>query len=162
MKSDLMATIVPGTLLLALAAFGGCVIPAASSGGGGYPANNGGGYPASSGGGYSSAAAPAPGESGPPPSSTAASAPAGPQVVSVTLHNDCPNTVKLFLGDKPKFGSGTNTSLGSNTTTSYQMKAGDMIWITDDSENGVSSTSIGGGSSQSIRIMPSCTGFGPY
>ena len=155
MKSDLMATIVPGTLLLAFAAFGGCVIPAASSGGGGYPANNGGGY----------ASAPASSsESAPPPgsASSASSEPAAPQVVSVSLHNDCPNTVKLFLGEKPKFGSGTNTSLGSNTTTSYQMKPGDMIWITDDSENGVSSTSIGGGGTfQSIRIMPSCTGFGP-
>ncbi|MBV8760846.1 MAG: hypothetical protein JO257_26365 [Deltaproteobacteria bacterium] len=156
MKSDLMATIVPGTVLLAFAAFGGCVIPAASSGGGGYPSNGGGG-------GYSSAPASS-SESAPPPgsSSSASSAPAGPQVVSVTLHNDCPNTVKLFLGEKPKFGSGTNTSLGSNTTTSYQMKPGDMIWITDDSENGLSSTSIGGGGTfQSIRIMPSCTGFGP-
>jgi len=156
MKSDLMATIVPGTLLLAFAAFGGCVIPAASSGGGGYPSNSGGG-------GYASAPASS-GESAPPPgtSSSASSAPAAPQVVSVSLHNDCPNTVKLFLGEKPKFGSGTNTSLGSNTTTSYQMKPGDMIWITDDSENGVSSTSIGGGGTfQSIRIMPSCTGFGP-
>ena len=155
MKSDLMATILPGTFLLAFTAFGGCVIPAASSGGGGYPANNGGG-------GYASA--PASGnESAPPPgsSSSSSSAPAAPQVISVSLHNDCPNTVKLFLGEKPKFGSGTNTSLGSNTTTSYQMKPGDMIWITDDSENGLSSTSIGGGSSQSIRIMPSCTGFGP-
>lgn len=157
MKSDLMATILPGTVLMAFAAFGGCVIPAASSGngGGGYPANNGGG-------GYSSA--PSSSESAPPPGSTASasSAPAGPQVVSVTLHNDCPNTVKLFLGEKPKFGSGTNTSLGSNTTTSYQMKPGDMIWITDESENGLSSTSIGGsGGSQSIRIMASCTGFGP-
>ncbi len=153
MKSDLMATILPGTFLLAFAAFGGCVIPAASSGGGGYPANSGGGY----------ASAPAASsESAPPPGTSAAAAPAGPQVVSVTLHNDCPNTVKLFLGEKPKFGSGTNTSLGSNTTTSYQMKPGDMIWITDDSENGLSSTSIGGGgTSQSIRIMPSCTGFGP-
>lgn len=151
-----MATIVPGTLLLAFAAFGGCVIPAASSGGGGYPSNSGGG-------GYASAPASS-GESAPPPgtSSSASSAPAAPQVVSVSLHNDCPNTVKLFLGEKPKFGSGTNTSLGSNTTTSYQMKPGDMIWITDDSENGVSSTSIGGGGTfQSIRIMPSCTGFGP-
>lgn len=156
MKSDLMATIVPGTLLLAFAAFGGCVIPAASSGGGGYPANSGGG-------GYASAPASS-SESAPPPgtSTSASSAPAAPQVISVSLHNDCPNTVKLFLGEKPKFGSGTNTSLGSNTTTSYQMKPGDMIWITDDSENGVSSTSIGGGGTfQSIRIMPSCTGFGP-
>ena len=157
MKSDLMATIVPGTLLLAFAAFGGCVIPAASSGGGGYPANSGGG-------GYASAPASS-NESAPPPgtsASSASNAPAAPQVVSVSLHNDCPNTVKLFLGEKPKFGSGTNTSLGSNTTTSYQMKPGDMIWITDDSENGLSSTSIGGsGGMQRIRIMPGCTGFGP-
>ena len=151
-----MATIVPGSLLLAFAAFGGCVIPAASSGGGGYPSNSGGG-------GYASAPASS-SESAPPPgsSSSSSSAPAAPQVISVSLHNDCPNTVKLFLGEKPKFGSGTNTSLGSNTTTSYQMKPGDMIWITDDSENGLSSTSIGGGNTfQSIRIMPSCTGFGP-
>ena len=151
-----MATILPGTVLLAFAAFGGCVIPAASQG-------NGGGYPSGGGGGYSSAPASS-SESAPPPgsASSSSSAPAAPQVVSVTLHNDCPNTVKLFLGEKPKFGSGTNTSLGSNTTTSYQMKPGDMIWITDDSENGLSSTSIGGGGSfQSIRIMPSCTGFGP-
>ena len=152
MKSDLVATILPGTLLLAFIGFGGCVIPAGQGGSGGaYPSNSGGG------GGYSST--PASSESGgPPPTSNA---PSAPQVVSVTLHNDCSNTVKLFLGEKPKFGSGTNTSLGSNTTTSYQMKPGDMIWITDDSENGLSSTSIGGGSSQSIRIMPSCTGFGP-
>lgn len=150
-----MATIVPGTLLLAFAAFGGCVIPASSAGNGGYPSNSGGG-------GYASAPASS-SESAPPPgSSSSSSAPAAPQVISVSLHNDCPSTVKLFLGEKPKFGSGTNTSLGSNTTTSYQMKPGDMIWITDDSENGVSSTSIGGGGTfQSIRIMPSCTGFGP-
>jgi hypothetical protein len=141
-------------LLLALIGIGGCVIPAGQgSSGSTYPSSGGGG-------GYSSAPASSD-PSGPPPSASS-SAPAAPQVVSVTLHNDCPNTVKLFLGEKPKYGSGTNTSLGSNTTTSYQMKPGDMIWITDDSENGVSSTSIGGGgSSQSIRIMPGCTGFGP-
>lgn len=161
MKSDLVATILPGTLLLAFIGFGGCVIPAGqASSGSTYPSSSGGG------GGYPAAqpASASTGESGGESGGGApmASAPAAPQVVSVTLHNDCPNNVKLFLGEKPKFGSGTNTSLGSNTTTSYQMKPGDMIWITDDSENGISSTSIGGGSSQSIRIMPSCTGFGPY
>lgn len=138
---------------------GGCVIPASQGGSGGaYPSSGGGG---GGGGGYSSAPAEPASYNGGGGGAPAASAPAAPQVVSVTLHNDCPNTVKLFLGEKPKFGSGTNTSLGSNTTTSYQMKPGDMIWITDDSENGLSSTSIGGGSSQSIRIMPGCTGFGP-
>lgn len=149
-KHDTIATLLPGTLLLAFIGAGGCIMPPAGSSGGGSPAyasNN--SAPSSS------------GEAMPEATPAAAQAPAAPQVVSVTLHNDCDHTVKLFLGDKPKFGSGTNTSLGSNTTTSYQMKPGDMIWITDDSENGLSSTSIGGGSSQRINITSSCTGFGP-
>jgi hypothetical protein len=156
-KHDTIASVIPGTLLMAFIGLGGCLIPPAQ-GGGGSPAYGGGtpGYASSSGGG--SEPAPPPNTYGGAP---AASAPAAPQVVSVTLHNDCNHTVKLFLGDKPKFGSGTNTSLGSNTTTSYQMKPGDMIWITDDSENGLSSTSIGGGSSQRINITSGCTGFGP-
>jgi len=153
-KSDLISTILPGTLLLGFIAAAGCIIPPAQSGAG-SPAYASGNPGYSSGGASSSEAAP------PPGSMANASAPAAPQVVSVTLHNDCDHTVKLFLGDKPKFGSGTNTSLGSNTTTSYQMKPGDMIWITDDSENGLSSTSIGGGSSQRINITSGCTGFGP-
>lgn len=152
-KSDLISSILPGTVLLGFIAFGGCVIPA----------NQGGAYQQQPSQGYASSGGPSSSSSeAPPPGATNASAPAAPQVVSVELHNDCDHTVKLFLGDKPKFGSGTNTSLGSNTTTSYQMKPGDMIWITDDSENGLSSTSIGGGGGmQRIRIMPGCTGFGP-
>ena len=126
MKSDLVAIILPGTLLFALIGFGGCVILVGQ-------ASSGGGYPSSPGGGGYAAAPAAPASSGESGGGTTgggapvASAPAAPQVVSVTLHNDCSNTVKLFLGEKPKFGSGTNTSLGSNTTTSYQMKPSDMI-----------------------------------
>jgi len=153
-KSDLISSILPGTLLLGFIAAGGCIMPPAQSGAGSPQ------YASSSGPSSSSSPSSSSEEEAPPPA-TNASAPAAPQVVSVELHNDCDHTVKLFLGDKPKFGSGTNTSLGSNTTTSYQMKPGDMIWITDDSENGLSSTSIGGGSSQRITITSSCTGFGP-
>lgn len=149
------------SLLLGLA-LAGCMIPAGQAGSGGtYPSHGATAAPSSGGGGYASAPAEPASYSG-GGGAPASSARAAPEVVSVTLHNDCPNTVKLFLGAEPKFGSGTNTSLGSNTTTSYQMKPGDMIWITDDSENGISSTSIGGESTQSIRIMPGCAGFGPY
>jgi hypothetical protein len=149
-KSDLISSILPGTLLMGFVAFGGCVIPA----------NQGGAYSQPNNQGYASQPSNNSGEA--PPPAMNASAPAAPQVVSVELHNDCDHTVKLFLGDKPGFGSGTQTSLSSNTTTSYQMKPGDMIWITDDSENGLSSTSIGGGGGmQRIKIMSSCTGFGP-
>jgi hypothetical protein len=149
-KHDTIATVLPGTLLLAFIGAGGCMMPPAGSGGGGSPA-------------YASNNSAPSSSNGTMPEATPAAAqtPAAPQVVSVTLHNDCDHTVKLFLGEKPGFGSGTQTSLGSNTTTSYQMKPGDMIWITDDSENGLSSTSIGGGSSQRINITSSCTGFGP-
>lgn len=152
-KSDLISSILPGTLLMGFIAFGGCVIPA----------NQGGAYQQQPSQGYASGPSSSSSSSSeaPPPAQNA-SAPAGPVVVSVELHNDCDHTVKLFLGEKPGFGSGTQTSLGSNTTTSYQMKPGDMIWITDDSENGLSSTSIGGGGGmQRIKIMSSCTGFGP-
>lgn len=85
---------------------------------------------------------------------------AGTGVVSVRLYNACPETVRLFFGDKPKFGSGTSSTLSSNTTISEQMRPGDMIWITDDSGNGLSSWSAPSGSA-SIEITPSCTGFRP-
>jgi hypothetical protein len=85
--------------------------------------------------------------------------PSGPSRWSLTLHNDCRSTVKLFLGQKPKFGSGTYTTLGSNNTTSYSGNAGDMIWIVDDSQNGVSSLSPSG--SQRMKITSSCSGFAP-
>ncbi len=83
----------------------------------------------------------------------------GPSGWSLTLHNDCPRTVKLFLGQKPKWGSGTYTSLGSNNTTSYSGNAGDMIWIVDESENGLSSLSPSG--SQRMKITSGCSGFAP-
>jgi hypothetical protein len=89
-----------------------------------------------------------------------APAPATPQTVSVSLRNGCPSTVKLFFGDKPKFGSGRYTSLGSNTVTSYSMREGDMLWIVDDSQNGIGSVSVSN-ASRSFEITSSCTGFAP-
>jgi hypothetical protein len=92
-------------------------------------------------------------------SQSQSSSPSGPSRWSLTLHNDCRSTVKLFLGQKPKWGSGTYTSLGSNTTTSYSGNAGDMIWIVDDGQNGVSSLSPSG--NQRMKITSSCSGFAP-
>ncbi|HUJ61136.1 MAG TPA: hypothetical protein VLX92_21680 [Kofleriaceae bacterium] len=141
------------TFALVLVTLAGCMMPGQGQTAA-YPAASGGGAP-SGGGGSDPAMAASSGGGGAP------AAPAGPTVVDVELHNDCSNEVKLFLGDKPGFGSGTSTSLGSNTTTSYQMKPGDMIWIIDDSEHGLASTTIGGGSSRThISITSGCTGFG--
>lgn len=146
-------------LLLLAAGITGCIIPPQGGAGStpppGYAGNTGGGAPAASGGGYEAQPAAASGGA-----EAAAPEAAAPQVVSIDLHNDCPNDVKLFIGNDPKFGSGTHTSLESNSTTSFQMKPGDMIWIEDDNENGISSMSASPGQT-SMRILPSCSGFGP-
>ncbi|MBI4953181.1 MAG: hypothetical protein HY908_14205 [Myxococcales bacterium] len=80
---------------------------------------------------------------------------------SLSLHNSCKQTVKLFIGEKPPFSSGTNTSLSSNTTTSYSGSAPENIWIVDDSGKPMSSYTAHPGS-QTMQILESCTGFSTY
>jgi hypothetical protein len=81
---------------------------------------------------------------------------------SITVHNACPRTVRLFIGSgsSPRFGSGTHTSLGSNTTTSYSGSSGNAIWIEDDSRNALGSYSPNGRGGR-VEILESCTGFAP-
>ncbi len=86
------------------------------------------------------------------------SSPKGPQTVSVSIKNECKQTVKLFFGDKPKFGSGTYSSLGSNTLTSRSMREGDMIWLVDDSQNGMGAVTVSS-ATRKVEILPSCTGI---
>ena len=81
-----------------------------------------------------------------------------PAVVSVTIHSDCANTVKVFYGDKPKFGSGTYSTISSHSSESHPFKPGDMVWIVDDAENGLASTTIGPGMGE-INIGATCTSF---
>lgn len=81
-----------------------------------------------------------------------------PAVVSVNIHSDCANTVKVFYGDKPKFGSGTYSTISSHSSESHQFKPGDMVWIVDGAENGLASTTIGAGMAE-INIGASCTSF---
>ncbi len=138
-------------LLLSTVLLSACFVVPANQGGGTQPAGGGGGDPYAGGGGGGEPAAGGGGAPAPAP-------PAGPIVVSVSLKNTCPKTVRLFFGDKPKFGSGRYTTLGSNTITSESMQEGDMIWIVDESENGLSSTSVSQGG-RNLEILPSCTGF---
>jgi hypothetical protein len=79
---------------------------------------------------------------------------------SITVHNDCPRTVRLFIGrgNDPRFGSGTHTTLGSNTTTSYSGSGDDAIWIEDDGGNGLGSY-LPSGRGGRVEITESCTGF---
>lgn len=88
----------------------------------------------------------------------ASAAPEPPKPVSVTLRNTCSETVKVFFGDKPKFGSGRYSSLSSNSSTSHSFMPGDMFWIVDDSQNGVSSVTIGE-STRTVEVQNGCTGL---
>lgn len=104
------------------------------------------------------------GSSNPPPSfdspssanNPAPAAPSGPKVVSVNIRSSCSKTVKVFYGDKPKFGSGTTSSVSSNSVSSKQMQSGDMIWVVDDSDNGLGSVTIGD-STRGVEIGSDCT-----
>lgn len=85
-------------------------------------------------------------------------APEPTKPVSVTLRNTCSETVKVFFGDKPKFGSGRYSSLSSNSSTSHSFMPGDMFWIVDDGQNGVSSVTIGE-STRTVEVQSGCTGL---
>lgn len=89
-----------------------------------------------------------------PPAGGGAPAPAGP--VSVTIRSACPSTVKVFYGDKPKFGSGTNSSISSNSVNSHTFQPGDMFWIIDESENGLDSVTVDD-RVRTIEINRDCT-----
>jgi hypothetical protein len=80
---------------------------------------------------------------------------------SLSLHNSCKRTVKLFIGEKPPYSSGTNTSVDSNTTTSYSGTAPENIWVVDDSGNPVSNYTTRPGM-QTMQILESCSGFSSY
>jgi hypothetical protein len=127
------------------------------------PPQNGGNYagsPSSGGGGGSPTSSD---PSGPPPSSSGgggggstASAPAPEGPVSVTIRSACSKTVKVFFGDKPKFGSGTYSSIDSNSVSSHSFRPGEQLWIVDESENGLGSAQVSS-STHELEVSSSCT-----
>jgi hypothetical protein len=124
------------------------------------PPQNGGNYagsPSSAGGSPTSSAGD---PSGPPPTSSAggstASAPAPQGPVSVTIRSACSKTVKVFFGDKPKFGSGTYSSIDSNSVSSHSFRPGEQLWIVDESENGLGSAQVSS-STHELEVSSSCT-----
>jgi hypothetical protein len=79
-------------------------------------------------------------------------------VVSVSLRSRCGKTVKVFFGKEPKFGSGTTSSISGNSVQNHSFKPGDMVWLVDDSGNGVASATASPGMRE-IEIASSCTGL---
>jgi hypothetical protein len=143
-----------------------CIIPAAGAGGGGSggpynsspPASGGygGGGTAGSDGADGTSYGSSYGNAGGAGNTPAA--PAASQTVSVTIRSSCGKTVSVFYGDKPKFGSGTTSSISSNSVQSKTFQVGDMMWVLDDSGNGAGSVTISSGT-RNIEITSSCSGM---
>ena len=100
-----------------------------------------------------------PGGLRPTPSGGAASSTANPDPapgsVSVTIRSACSTAVKVFFGDKPKYGGGTTSTVSSNSVSSHTFAVGDLFWIIDESENGVASATVRA-STHEIQIAASC------
>lgn len=79
----------------------------------------------------------------------------GPKTVSVSIRSACSKTVPVFYGDKPKFGSGTRSTVSSNSVSNKTFEPGDMVWLTDDKEEGLGSVTIAEGMRE-IEIGSDC------
>ncbi len=87
-------------------------------------------------------------------SSSSGGSSSGP--VSVTIRSSCSKTAKVFYGSNPKFGSGTSSSISSNSVQSKSFRVGDMFWVTDDSGNGLDSVTVTE-RTRNIEISGSCS-----
>lgn len=101
-------------------------------------------------------AAGTPAATNPSDPTAATTTPASPSSVSVDIKSSCSKTVKVFYGDKPKFGSGTYSTASANSRSSHSFRPGDQFWIVDESENGVANVSIKD-ETREIEILGSCT-----
>jgi hypothetical protein len=101
--------------------------------------------------------------SAPTTGAAAPKVPSAPQPMiptSLEVHSDCPKTVGVFLGEKPGFSSGTRSSVGSNTTTTFPRKPDGSLtfWVLDDKDNGVTATTVSA-STKRLTIDASCKGL---
>lgn len=77
---------------------------------------------------------------------------------SVTVISECSRTVRVFYGRKPKYGSGTESTVSGNSRSSaYRGPDGAFVmWLIDESGNGIASAEAGP-SQREVVIQPSCT-----
>lgn len=83
--------------------------------------------------------------------SASASAAAGPPP-TFDVKSDCPDTLVLFLGDKPKHSTGKEVSVAGRTTQTFPRGADGTatVWIVDGKGEGVASVRIGASSKRAV------------
>jgi hypothetical protein len=87
------------------------------------------------------------------------SASSAPSSTSFSLTNTSNQNVKIFIGDKPKYGSGTTGNVSGNSIERRTAKVGDQICIVDASDNPISCMTVTA-SMGDVVINKSGTGFG--
>lgn len=89
------------------------------------------------------------------PASSSGSPGGSASSVSVQLRSACARTVRVFYGKTPKFGSGTTSRISSNEVSNKTFQPGDMMWVVDDADNGLSSVTVSS-STREITVGPDC------
>ncbi|AKT43882.1 hypothetical protein [Chondromyces crocatus] len=77
---------------------------------------------------------------------------------TVQIRSECSKTVPVFYGEKPKYGSGTRSTVSGNSISSWSRKADGtlVVWIIDDKENGLASARVTP-DTQRVVVDRSCT-----
>jgi hypothetical protein len=77
---------------------------------------------------------------------------------TVTLRNDCPRTVTIFVGVKPGEGGGRYMTVGSTNMIGPTLRSGESVWLLDSKQAGLTSVSVAE-STREIVIAESCSGL---
>jgi hypothetical protein len=85
--------------------------------------------------------------------------PTEPATVGFTLRNNSSRDVRIFIGSRPKYGSGRTTRATAHSIASEHGIRGDQVCIVDERDNPITCTTLSPGMS-SVEINPSGTGFG--
>lgn len=92
---------------------------------------------------------------GEPAKPAAEAKPSAPMTVSVSIRSACPKTAKVFYGDKPKYGSGTSSTVSSNSVSNKTFRPGDMMWVVDEKDEGLASVKVVDGMKE-VEIGSDC------
>ena len=79
---------------------------------------------------------------------------------TVTLRNNCARRVVFYIGQQPGEGDGRYMTLGSTNMISPRLRLGDLVWLLDEKQVGLTSVAVSGRTSE-IEVAESCAGLTP-
>lgn len=77
---------------------------------------------------------------------------------TVTLRNECPRTVTMFIGEQPGESGGRYMTLGSTNMIGPSLRSGEQVWLLDSKQAALTSVSVAT-NTREIVIAESCSGL---